>query len=931
MSFFLIILLYSQLLQMATVGAAPTTTPNSFLLDHTVLKKTERTLHRQAAGAEYGLHPISRAAGKTVSISQRNTNQAFSVRKKRSDSNFPALPASIARSALPQIKITSGVSTPSNYIFTSTLSDSTTMSQYSLISQFSPGGVSEWGLISFPFNENVLENKLHDGSPFSFLVSLPTTHPLTDKEMQAFQEKLKSYSTKNPQPKNHNASNPLLKQQRNEKSLVTISDLPYIGPVAAPLAQWVQSGSLSNASLTSQQLGLSGPLSGGVTYSNVTDVFLNAQYILPLADQAALGLLGEYGSGQYRLNGTVAYGFSSLSQIKVGGEYLVQRLPFQFDSGNVMQRLHQSAYGVRFQQLFEQPYWQNINLGAYYARAANKDLPSAIFSVNGLSYLNERRIAGASSSGIDVGTEVLLSPKTLLSGNVYFDSVYYDTKLTGDISQNRQGLGGGIKIKQLFGGNFKLWGEVSVRKIYDSYEGGVSWLPAPKQLGLEFGVLAQHVVFHNNMPSNNNLSLQAKWLPDTNPHYDEYFNWEQKCLPTVSQWVKTPAVYMPQVLAVAEQITRLFSVTITAINPNNGPTAGGNTVTITGSNFVNGLMVFFGGQLASVIELLSPTTLTVEAPGITGSLTPQAVDVVIEAPDGQQAILSDGYTYNSLPGITSIVPPKGPTVGGTLVTLTGSNFTGATSVTFGRVLGTNVSVNSGGTELTVNAPAGTAGAVDVVVSTPGGSSPVNPPATTYTYVAVPTVTGINPSSGPMGDQHLVKITGTGFLPLPSQPLLNLKVTFGGQIVETIVVESDTEMLVKPPLGGFGAVDVVVTTSGGSSPVNPPATTYTYLVVVPTVTGISPSSGPLINFSPVTISGTGFIVGQTTVTFGGQSANSLVTYDTEMLAWPPPSGCREFRASSSNHTERQQSHQSTHHNLYLHRFRLVGEQIPKIEN
>ncbi len=111
-------------------------------------------------------------------------------------------------------------------------------------------------------------------------------------------------------------------------------------------------------------------------------------------------------------------------------------------------------------------------------------------SVNGLNYLNERHIAGASSSGIDVGTEVLLSPKTLLGGNVYFDRVRYGTQLTGDTSQNRQGLGGGIKLKQLFkGGNFKLWGEVSVRKIYDTYEGGVSWLLAPKLLGLELSVL----------------------------------------------------------------------------------------------------------------------------------------------------------------------------------------------------------------------------------------------------------------------------------------------------------------------------------------------------------------------------------------------------------------------------------------------------------
>lgn len=100
----------------------------------------------------------------------------------------------------------------------------------------------------------------------------------------------------------------------------------------------------------------------------MTGLFLDAQYILPLSEQFALGLLGEYGPGQYRWNGTLGYGFSPLSQMKLSAERFSQRLPFQFDSGNIMQRAHQDTSGLRFQQLFEQPFLGGLNVGNYVER-----------------------------------------------------------------------------------------------------------------------------------------------------------------------------------------------------------------------------------------------------------------------------------------------------------------------------------------------------------------------------------------------------------------------------------------------------------------------------------------------------------------------------------------------------------------------------------
>jgi hypothetical protein len=71
--------------------------------------------------------------------------------------------------------------------------------------------------------------------------------------------------------------------------------------------------------------------------------------------------------------------------------------------------------------------------------------------------------------------------------------------------------------------------------------------------------------------------------------------------------------------------------------------------------------------------------------------------------------------------IDTVSPSSGPASGGTGVTLTGTGFTGATSLTFGGTAATSLNVVSS-TNATAVTPAHATGAVDVVITTPSGSA-----------------------------------------------------------------------------------------------------------------------------------------------------------------------------------------------------------------
>ena len=123
--------------------------------------------------------------------------------------------------------------------------------------------------------------------------------------------------------------------------------------------------------------------------------------------------------------------------------------------------------------------------------------------------------------------------------------------------------------------------------------------------------------------------------------------------------------------------------TVTSVSPNSGSTSGGTGVTITGTNFVSGATVTFGGNAATNVVVVSSTSITATTPaGSAGAVT-----VTVTNPGGQNGSLANGFTYVLGPTVSSVSPNIGPVAGGTAVTITGTNFASGATVTLRRDCG----------------------------------------------------------------------------------------------------------------------------------------------------------------------------------------------------------------------------------------------------
>ncbi|AWN32467.1 cell shape-determining protein [Streptomyces sp. NEAU-S7GS2] len=303
---------------------------------------------------------------------------------------------------------------------------------------------------------------------------------------------------------------------------------------------------------------------------------------------------------------------------------------------------------------------------------------------------------------------------------------------------------------------------------------------------------------------------------------------------------------------------------LTTLSPTSGPTSGGNVVTITGTNLTGTTSVKFGSNSATILTNTA-TQITAIAPAGAGT-----VNVTVTTAGGTSNTLPYTYAAVPIPAISSLSPSSGPTSGGNVVTITGTNLTSTTAVKFGSNSATILTNTA--TQITAIAPAG-AGTVNVTVTTTGGTSNTLP----YTYAAVPipAISSLSPSSGPTSGGNVVTITGTNLTSTTS-------VKFGSNSA-TILTNTATQITAIAPAGPPSSVNVTVTTAGGTSNPLP----YFYLAA-PTLNDLSPHLGPATGGNTVTVFGTNLTL-TNAVNFGGNPATAINVISDNQLTVTAPAG------------------------------------------
>src|SRR5579862_3345255 len=244
--------------------------------------------------------------------------------------------------------------------------------------------------------------------------------------------------------------------------------------------------------------------------------------------------------------------------------------------------------------------------------------------------------------------------------------------------------------------------------------------------------------------------------------------------------------------------------TVSSISPASGSISGGTGVTITGTGFLSGATVSIGGT-ATGVNVVSSTSIT----ATTAAHSAGSVNVVVTNSDSQTGTLTNGYRYtNPPPSVTSISPASGPATGGTSVTITGTGFLSGATVSIGGTAATGVTVVSG-TSIAATTPAHAAGTATVVVTNSDGQNSSLKNGYTYAANPAPTVTSINPGTGPTSGGTGLTITGANFVS-------GATVTFGGTPATGVTVAGSTSITATAPSHAAGTVDVVVTNPDGQA-------------------------------------------------------------------------------------------------------------------
>jgi hypothetical protein len=364
--------------------------------------------------------------------------------------------------------------------------------------------------------------------------------------------------------------------------------------------------------------------------------------------------------------------------------------------------------------------------------------------------------------------------------------------------------------------------------------------------------------------------------------------------------------------------------TVSSILPTSGTIAGGTPITIAGTGFLSGATVTLGGSAATGVSVVSSTSIT----AVTPAHSMGAVDVVVTNTDTQFGTLTNGYTYNVIvaAGIgfvqvkaatpqppsasVTVTYPVAQTAGDLNIVVVGWNDTTSTVTQVNDLQHNNYLLAVGATSGTrvrqsIYYAKNIAGGANTVTVT-FNQKALYPDVRILEYSGLDTVNPLDVTAGAVGtgttansgsattrfSNELIFGAGTTsntFHAPATGFTIRIVTSPDGDVAEDRIVSSTASYNAAATLLSSGNWVMQMATFRAAGQANP----------APTVSSITPASGPLAGGTAVTITGTGFLAGAT-VTLGGNSATGVnVASGTSITATTPAHGTGAVNVTVTN--------------------------------
>lgn len=280
---------------------------------------------------------------------------------------------------------------------------------------------------------------------------------------------------------------------------------------------------------------------------------------------AAFSIIGEAAPKNYRLNLTAGFKIDEVSRIKLTAEFLEQDIKYGFVLGDTTRWMKQYAAGLDYEYFVGCSRDHSIEIAGYgsYAPSRNLGEASGFVTYDTLTgpttviYTTNQRIAGSAAYGLLGGVNFYLWPGSKVGVDLRYDNVNY--RRVYDPDYPARGFGGTVKLQQLFGDHVRINLLGELRRPFANYEASLNWDNFYYHGRWGAGIFGRYTYGRTLLPNTWNAGLNLDYFIDCTPVViRDYKNLKSEATTgpidtDFLNWVHDPAVYMPQVLAIADE------------------------------------------------------------------------------------------------------------------------------------------------------------------------------------------------------------------------------------------------------------------------------------------------------------------------------------------------------------------------------------------